>query len=303
MLRLLLLTLAAAPATPTASRLDSALLSAGDVAPDCHLDSTLPLDAQGGAAQLSHAEAALEQLFSCKGDIGIVDYFDMGKNADEGVQQLEQSRWGGPQPPTRLHDGLLRRKSVLTDVSGSRATVFLLQTKLQARDFRLLGSSSADYAAIETQMGEDLAARAKPISGRVDLSQVAHGDRGEGIEWLGYEEGLREAASSHRPVCLYFYTTWCPHCRNFEKVLQNPKVVEKSRSFVMVKLNDEKDDALARKYSPDGRYFPRMLFLSSDGELDPTVTNGSLTHRYTVSENDPKFLLFLMKRALAKVGR
>jgi len=134
----------------------------------------------------------------------------------------------------------------------------------------------------------------------VDLS---HTSNGSGIDWLGYEDGLREASVSHRPVCLYFFTTWCPHCRNFERVLDDPRVIEKSRAFVMVKLDDEKEDALARKYSPDGRYFPRMLFLSQDGVLDPSITNGSRGRsKYTNSESDPNDLLRTMKRALAKLG-
>jgi protein-disulfide reductase (glutathione) len=296
-LDLLLLALAVVPTSPP-SRLDAALLTAGDVAPECHLDSTQPLDPQGGAVQLSRAEAAVEQVISCNGDIGIVDYFDTGRQAEQGVKELQQARWGGPQPPARLHDGLVRKQAVLADVSGSRVIVFLLQTKLQARDFHSLGGT-ADFEAISKGMAEDRAERAPPISGRFDPGR-AGGDR---IDWLGHEEGLREAMTSHRPVCVYIYTTWCPHCRNFERVLKDPRVVDKSRSFVMVKLDEDKEKELAAKYAPDGHYFPRMLFLSSDGELDPSVTNESRgPHRYTTSENEPKRLLGAMDRALSKLG-
>ncbi len=290
--------LALALTASTAARLDAALLMGGDVAPECHLDSTQPIAPGSGAVELSQAVGAVEQVVTCNGDVGVVDYFDTGNRADEGVRELEQARWGGPQPPARLHDGLLRRNAVLADVSGSRAVVFLLQTKLQARDFHSLGGS-ADFGAITQGMAEDRAERAPSISGRSEPERPAGG----GIEWVGYEDGLREAVTSHRPVCLYFYTTWCPHCRNFERVLQDPRVVEKSRSFVMVKLDDQKEDSLARKYSPDGRYFPRLLFLSPYGELDASLTNGSRRSRYTANEADPNDLLRRMERALAKLGR
>jgi protein-disulfide reductase (glutathione) len=279
--------------------LEPALLTASDVAPDCQLTSTQPLDPHGGGVQLGHAGEAVEQVLSCNGDVGIVDYFETGKHAEEGVRELEEARWGGPQPPARLHDGLLRHHSVLADVSGSRAVVFLLQTKLQAKEFQSLGGS-ADFGAIAQAMAEERAEHAPPLSGRLDPSRVD----ASGIEWLGYEDALREAASSRRPVCLYFSTTWCPHCRNFEKnVLRDPGVAQKSKAFVMVKLDDEKEDALARKYSPDGRYFPRVLFLSPDGVLDPSLTNGSHGgSRYTVSESDPRHLMWMMDSALAKIG-
>jgi thiol-disulfide isomerase/thioredoxin len=223
-------------------------------------------------------------VVTCNGDVGVVDYFDVGQRADDGVKELEQARWGGPQPPARLHDGLLRRNAVLADVSGSRAIVFLLQTKLQARDFHSLGGG-ADFGEIAQGMAED--------------RKAGGSDR---VDWMSYQDGLREAVTSHRPVMLYFSTTWCPHCRNFERVLKDPRVVEQSRSFVMVKLDDQKDDELARKFSPDGRYFPRTLFLSPDGELDASLTNGSRRHRYTNSESDPDHLLRWMKRALAKLA-
>lgn len=282
-----------------AAPLDAALLTPAQVAPDCRITSTQPLDPGGGGAQLAHAGAAVEQVLSCGEDIGVVDYFEAGPHADQAAAELEQARWGGPQPPDRLHDGLLRRQSVLADVSGSRAVVFLLQTRLQRQDFQSLGGS-ADFGAIAQAMAEEHAEHAPPLEGRFDPSRADN----TGIEWLGYEEALREAAASRRPVCLYFSTSWCPHCRNFERaVLHDPGVVEKSRSFVMVKLDDQKDDALARKYSPDGRYFPRMLFLSPDGQLDLALTNGSRgAHRYTVSESDPKHLLWMMERALAQAG-
>src|SRR5574337_1751412 len=35
------------------------------------------------------------------------------------------------------------------------------------------------------------------------------------VHWMSYDEGLAAAKKEHRPICLIFYTTWCPHCANY----------------------------------------------------------------------------------------
>src|SRR5207249_646450 len=57
------------------------------------------------------------------------------------------------------------------------------------------------------------------------------------IQWMTYDDGLAAAKKGHRPICLIFYTTWCPHCANYSKVFGDPKVVEKAKSFVMIRLD------------------------------------------------------------------
>ena len=121
------------------------------------------------------------------------------------------------------------------------------------------------------------------------------------IQWLSFEDGLAVAKRSKRPVCLIFYTTWCPHCANYAKVFHNPEVVKKAKSFVMIRIDQDKNPALSKQYSPDGSYIPRTFFLSPDGRLDKTLTSAQYPpNQYLYHESLPGHILGGMDRALKK---
>jgi len=122
----------------------------------------------------------------------------------------------------------------------------------------------------------------------------------EGIGWQGYEEGLKKAAAEKKPVCLIFFTEWCPHCTSYSKVFHEPEVVEKSKKFVMVRLDGDKHKELGEKYKPDGGYIPRTFFLSPAGELQAEISTGRPKYKYFYSERDAKQLLASMDTVLAK---
>lgn len=115
------------------------------------------------------------------------------------------------------------------------------------------------------------------------------------VTWKGYEEGLAEARASGKPVCLIFYTDWCPHCRNYHKVFEDPAVIAMSQKFVMIHLNKDMEPATSAKYAPDGEYIPRTYFLKPDGTLMPEVTEQREQYRYFYDESDPASVLRSMK--------
>lgn len=121
------------------------------------------------------------------------------------------------------------------------------------------------------------------------------------IRWMGYHEGLEAARKTGKPVCLIFYTTWCPHCTNYSKVFSDPRLVEKSKQFVMIRLDKDKNAELSAKYAPDGEYIPRTYFLSPQGELDPSLTAERPQYKYFYDETKADGLLAGMERALAKL--
>jgi protein-disulfide reductase (glutathione) len=123
----------------------------------------------------------------------------------------------------------------------------------------------------------------------------------EQIRWMGYEEGMAAAKKGGQPICLIFYTTWCPHCTNYSKLFSNPQVVEKSKSFVMIRLDKDKNAAISKRYTPDGEYIPRTYFLSADGTLDASLTEQRQQFKYFYSESDPAAILAGMDRALKKL--
>ncbi len=290
MARLLLLLMAAGPER---AALDSVLLSPDEAGPECQLQSTEPL-ADEGASLVPRADAQLRQVFDCGGDLAVVDLFDEGSNIERGVRDLERSRWGGPRPPARMHDALLRKGAILADVFASRAATVLLQAKLQAIGFQSLANAKpVDFAALE--------AKERPAKRRASTANAA--DPGAAIDWLAYDDGLREAAVSHKPICLVFTTTWCPHCHNYEKVLHDSRVAAKSKAFVMVKVDEDHAGDLGNKYAPDGHYVPRTLFLTPEGDLVAELAAQRARDRYVYSDTDPSSLLGGMDRALAHFRR
>lgn len=131
---------------------------------------------------------------------------------------------------------------------------------------------------------------------------VAGGDwNDKGIAWHGYADGLRAASEQKKPICLIFYTEWCPHCTNYSGVFHDPKVVEKSKSFVMIRVDKDKNRELSKKFAPDGEYIPRTYFLSSAGVLAPELHAPREQYKYFYHERDPASLLAGMEAALGKL--
>ncbi len=93
----------------------------------------------------------------------------------------------------------------------------------------------------------------------------------KGVQWRGYEEGLAEAKKNGKPVCLIFYTDWCPHCTRYSGVFHDDKVIAKSKELVMIRLNKDENKELSGKYAPDGQYIPRTFFLLPDGAVNNAI--------------------------------
>jgi protein-disulfide reductase (glutathione) len=121
------------------------------------------------------------------------------------------------------------------------------------------------------------------------------------VAWKSYEDGLATAKKEHKPICLIFYTEWCPHCRNYSGVFHDPKVVEKSKQFVMIRLDKDKNGELSKKYAPDGEYIPRTYFLAADGTLDPEIHAPRDQYKYFYDEKQPGSVLTGMETALKKM--
>jgi thiol:disulfide interchange protein len=119
------------------------------------------------------------------------------------------------------------------------------------------------------------------------------------IAWKTYEEGLAEAKSTNKPICLVFYTQWCPHCTNYSQIFHDPGVVALSKKFVMIRVDNDKDQATSSKYAPDGKYIPRTFFLRSDGTLLTEITEQRPTYKYFYNEKDPTSVTRSMNAVLA----
>lgn len=86
------------------------------------------------------------------------------------------------------------------------------------------------------------------------------------IQWTGYEEALKEAQETGRPVLVYFFVKDCQYCQEMDsKTLVAQRVVEYLREeFVSARVDGDKSPQLARRYMVRG--FPTIWFLSPDGK-------------------------------------
>lgn len=131
---------------------------------------------------------------------------------------------------------------------------------------------------------------------------LAGGDwNDKGIAWQPYESGLAAAKKEKKPICLIFYTEWCPHCTNYSKVFHDPQVVERAKRFVMIRVDNDKQPELSKEHAPDGRYIPRTFFLSSAGVLEPEIQARRDRFKYFYDEQQPVSLLAGMDAALQKL--
>jgi thioredoxin-related protein len=100
----------------------------------------------------------------------------------------------------------------------------------------------------------------------------------EGSLWRSWNEGLKEAAQSQRPIVVDVYTDWCGWCKRMDRdVFSRDDVREYlSKRFVAVKLNAESPAqtrydgrnlsarALAARFRVTG--YPTTVFLRPSGE-------------------------------------
>lgn len=122
------------------------------------------------------------------------------------------------------------------------------------------------------------------------------------VGWQAYDAGLARAKQERKPVMLVIYTEWCPHCTNYAKLFHDQAVIDRTRQFVMIRVDKDKQPQISKSHAPDGEYIPRTYFLSSDGVLDPSLAAARDRYRYFYNESDPKDVLAAMDTALVKLA-
>jgi protein-disulfide reductase (glutathione) len=130
----------------------------------------------------------------------------------------------------------------------------------------------------------------------------AEGWNADEITWVDYASGLNVAKALRKPVFLVLSATWCPHCKNYSHVFDDPRVVEKAKRFVMVHVDADEHMDLSTQFKPDGAYVPRTFFLSADGKpnFDIRAPRDRFSHFY--DEHDPSGILASMDEALNRAN-
>jgi thiol-disulfide isomerase/thioredoxin len=110
------------------------------------------------------------------------------------------------------------------------------------------------------------------ILGSLALSALLVGGGGAsgGIKWeRSFDEALKKARASQKPIFVDFWAEWCFWCHQLEKTTYaDPAVVGRAEDFVAVKVNTEggkKEEQVALRY--DVQNLPTIAFLSPGGHL------------------------------------
>ncbi|OGC93754.1 MAG: hypothetical protein A2W25_06470 [candidate division Zixibacteria bacterium RBG_16_53_22] len=125
------------------------------------------------------------------------------------------------------------------------------------------------------KMGAIIIAATLVLFGTAAISKT---QQTESIKWLKYDDGVKLAAKTNKPLIIDFYTDWCGWCKKMDKTTYaDPKIIKYiNKAFVAVKVNAESRDKLNLAAGPsDGikvarsfgvNSFPQTWFVESDGK-------------------------------------
>lgn len=88
----------------------------------------------------------------------------------------------------------------------------------------------------------------------------------ETIKWYSYEEGVTLGKSQHKKIFINFFADWCGYCKKMDKgTFIDPEIVSYlNKNFIAIKVNSDKETALASKYKVRG--LPSNWFVSETGD-------------------------------------
>ena len=87
------------------------------------------------------------------------------------------------------------------------------------------------------------------------------------ITWLtSYDKALSKAKENNQPVLIDFYADWCTACKMLDKdVYTAPTVIKKSKEFINLKIDTDKDTEIAARYKVYA--LPTLIFLDGNGKV------------------------------------
>jgi protein-disulfide reductase (glutathione) len=103
----------------------------------------------------------------------------------------------------------------------------------------------------------------------------ADGFNAKKISWVPWEKALATAKRVDKPVMMLVHKTWCAACKQLrQKFIGSAEIEVLSEHFVMANVEDD-DEPSDEKYSPQGGYSPRIMFLRPDGSVADVINPAS----------------------------
>lgn len=95
-------------------------------------------------------------------------------------------------------------------------------------------------------------------------------------DYHDYDTALEDSASSGKPLMVIISQTWCQACTQLKKKIDRNKYIrELGQVFNIVSLMGDSIPSIDDRPGlyPDGDYFPRVVFVSPDGDVNPDIKN------------------------------
>ncbi|XP_070562473.1 thioredoxin domain-containing protein 12-like [Ptychodera flava] len=120
---------------------------------------------------------------------------------------------------------------------------------------------------------------------------------GDDINWKTLDAGLKESKDLNKPLMLIIHKSWCGACKALKpKFADSSEIKELSEKFVMVNVEDNEEPSDS-KYTPDGGYIPRILFLDSTGTVRTELINENGNPQYKYYYPEATSVVKSMKKA------
>jgi len=90
---------------------------------------------------------------------------------------------------------------------------------------------------------------------------------GGDVVWArNYEDGLKQARQTQRPLLFSFHTPGCGWCEKMDaEVFTDPRIVELTHSYVCVRLDTDLDPAVIKQFEVVD--FPATILADSQGRI------------------------------------
>ncbi|XP_030844750.1 thioredoxin domain-containing protein 12 [Strongylocentrotus purpuratus] len=103
-------------------------------------------------------------------------------------------------------------------------------------------------------------------------------------------------------MMLVNHKTWCGACKALKpKFAASEEILKLSSDFVMVNVEDDEEPE-GSQFQPDGGYIPRILFLNSDGVVQPDLINTLGNPQYKFFYSNALMVTEAMKSAVKALG-
>lgn len=107
-------------------------------------------------------------------------------------------------------------------------------------------------------------------------------DAGFGKQWNWHspETGFPLASAEKKPILLLFHQDWCGSCQRLKPVLAKATEMEADKDKFVFILTDDETYTKSDQYKADGEYYPKILFLSPDGNVVEEEYNEGTKHEH-----------------------